>query len=237
MIRTAVVLVIAVDPVGVRRPRARPATGSDRSVPTIADPGAARVVGGPDLDEHDRPSLQAACSDVPGDAPGWATLALAYVEQARVSGDASLLRPGDGCRAHDRWRSSRRTTRRHWPPARPSTAARHDFSGCARAGRPALAIDPYRPGALAIRVDALTELGRYDAQLRPCGRPTAGSLGSPSPPATPTPSSSAASSPEPRRAAAGRGDTGRARTAPTSSPSSPTSSDAGPARPGRRPPA
>jgi tetratricopeptide (TPR) repeat protein len=45
-------------------------------------------------------------------------------------------------------------------------AARHHFSAALGAARHALAIDPYQAGALSVRVDALTELGRYPAQLR-----------------------------------------------------------------------
>ena len=35
-------------------------------------------------------ALQSRLQQVPGDAPAWATLALAYVEQARTSGDPTL---------------------------------------------------------------------------------------------------------------------------------------------------
>jgi tetratricopeptide (TPR) repeat protein len=45
-------------------------------------------------------------------------------------------------------------------------AARHRFGPALRESRAALAIDPRQPNALAVRIDALTELGDYRGQLR-----------------------------------------------------------------------
>lgn len=99
----------------------------------------------------------------PRDARGWATLGHVYVEQSRVTGnldyyaraeqvlDRALALGG----ADDLARSGQAAL----------AAARHDFTGALRHADAALRLDPYQPTALAIRVDALTELGRYDDQL------------------------------------------------------------------------
>lgn len=110
-------------------------------------------------------SLQSTLRRVPTDAQGWATLAIAYVEQARNTGDVSLystaekavqrsldLQPNDNFSA--------------LAAGAAVDAARHDFSAALSKADRALAIDPYDVGALSLRVDALTELGRYPEQLR-----------------------------------------------------------------------
>ncbi len=108
--------------------------------------------------------LQDRLAQVPGDAPSWATLALAYVEQARTSGDPTLY-----TRAAAAVRRSMQVQPTDNAAALTASAAiaaaRHRFGTALGYARQALAIDAYQPGALAIRVDALTELGRYAAQL------------------------------------------------------------------------
>ncbi len=142
-----------------------------------ADPAVVSAASG-DLDDITA-GLQARLRQVPRDDRSWATLALAYVEQARTTGDASLytkaeeavgrsleLRPDDNSVGH--------------AVSGALAAARHDFSTALTEARAALAIDGYDATALAVRVDALTELGRYDdaqraaevADLRRPGVPT-----------------------------------------------------------------
>ncbi|NYJ02246.1 tetratricopeptide (TPR) repeat protein [Nocardioides thalensis] len=101
---------------------------------------------------------------VPDDHVAWATLALAYVEQVRVAGDTSLydraqaaversfeIKPDDNVTALT---------------ARSALlAVAHDFTDALAAAEEALAIDPYHPAALVLRIDAIGELGRYGAQL------------------------------------------------------------------------
>ena len=105
------------------------------------------------------------------DARSWATLGLAYVEQARITGDPTYYpRP----RARSTGRSA--AARRQQPGARragragrgPARLRRRSAAG-ARRWRSTRT----RSGALSIRVDALTELGRYDAARRRWRRPTA----------------------------------------------------------------
>lgn len=109
-------------------------------------------------------SLQERLRAVPGDDTAWSTLALAYVEQARVTGDGSLYDRAE--RAVDRALDVRPDEN---PPALAASAAlaaaRHDFDRALRQADRALAVNPYQPVALAVRVDALTELGQYGAQL------------------------------------------------------------------------
>ncbi|GKQ36310.1 lipopolysaccharide assembly protein LapB [Streptomyces sp. A012304] len=131
--------------------RGRPAAAA-----AVLSPGA--LTGG-DLDTGIT-SLQAHLRDQPRDFAGWATLGLAYVEQARTKGDPSRypqaeqalrhsldLRPGN-----DQALSGRAAL----------AAARHDFTGALKYADQALAQNPYNERALCSRIDALVELGRYE---------------------------------------------------------------------------
>lgn len=140
------------------------ATSSD---PEPGPPVAAvsRVVpdSGQDL-ETTIAALQDTLRRVPGDHVSWASLAVAYVEQARVSGDASLYEKADEAAARafeiepvDNFSAL--------AAAAAIAAARHDFDEALSSADQALSINPRDLGALAIRVDALNELGRYEEQL------------------------------------------------------------------------
>ncbi|MCW2736586.1 tetratricopeptide repeat protein [Nocardioides sp.] len=136
--------------------------------PTSAPPAGSvpRVVpdSGQDLDAAVA-SLQATLRRVPGDHVSWANLAVAYVEQARVTGNATYYEKADEAAA----RSFDLEPDDNFPAlaARAAIAsARHDFSDALASADEALAINPRDLGALAIRVDALNELGRYDEQLK-----------------------------------------------------------------------
>jgi tetratricopeptide (TPR) repeat protein len=161
MIRASLVLVVAATlsvsgAVGLGR------HGS--GTPSPVDAPAAQVTAGADLPTL-VDSLQTRLRAVPGDAPGWAALALAYVEQARVTGDASLYTRAEG--AVDRSLEEQADDN---APALASgaalAAAQHHFTEALELSDQALAVDPFSQHALAVRVDALTELGRYDDQLR-----------------------------------------------------------------------
>jgi tetratricopeptide (TPR) repeat protein len=109
-------------------------------------------------------SLQEGLRRVPGDAPGWATLGLAYVEQARVTGDPTYYGKADAVIARSLEEMPDDNAVAH-ASAAAVAAARHRFGTALRESRAALAIDPLQPNALAVRVDALTELGDYRRQL------------------------------------------------------------------------
>jgi tetratricopeptide (TPR) repeat protein len=100
----------------------------------------------------------------PDDSRSWAALGLAYVEQARVSGDASYYPKAEG--ALQRSLSLQPDDNVAALSGQAAlAAARHDFTAALRAADAALAIDAYDVSALALRVDALHELGRYDEAL------------------------------------------------------------------------
>ena len=141
--------------------------GSDEDSATSAPVVGAEVLGAADgvTLEATVAALQARLDRVPGDAGGWATLALAYVEQARVTGDATLYERAAA--AVDRsLQEQPEENAAAYASAAALSAARHDFTEALGQAERALAIDPFLTGALAVRVDALTELGRYPEQLR-----------------------------------------------------------------------
>jgi tetratricopeptide (TPR) repeat protein len=100
----------------------------------------------------------------PHDAAGWATLGVAYVEQARLKAD-----PTDYTRAASVLDRSLRLSPAANEPALAGlgalAAARHDFSAALRFADRGLAVNPYSVRANAVRIDALVELGRYPEAL------------------------------------------------------------------------
>lgn len=141
------------------------ATTSD---PTATPPAAAvaRVVpdSGQDLDAVVA-SLQATLRRVPGDHVSWANLAVAYVEQARVTGNATYYDKADEAAAES-FDIEPDENFAALAARAAISSARHDFSDALSSADEALAINPRDLGALAVRIDALNELGRYDEQLR-----------------------------------------------------------------------
>ncbi|PKH42239.1 Tetratricopeptide repeat-containing protein [Nocardioides alpinus] len=138
------------------------------SSPSTSTPAAAvpRVVpdSGQDL-EASIAALQDTLRRVPADHVSWANLAVAYVEQARVTGNATYYEKADeaAARSFDLEPDDNFTAL----AARAAiSAARHDFTDALTSADEALAINPRDLGALAVRVDALNELGRYDDQLK-----------------------------------------------------------------------
>ncbi|MGW7068342.1 tetratricopeptide repeat protein [Streptomyces sp. NPDC054855] len=136
--------------------------GPDRSPSSSAAvaPGALR---GADLDRGVE-ALQSHLRDQPEDFGGWATLGTAYVEQARTRGDPSRYREAE--RALDRSLELRPRNDAGLAGRAALAAARHDFTGALRHAEAALEVNPYSEGALASRIDALVELGRYKAAAR-----------------------------------------------------------------------
>ncbi|MEU2715189.1 tetratricopeptide repeat protein [Streptomyces sp. NPDC007205] len=145
------------------------AVGADRapaSVPaasTAVDPG---VLGGGDLDASIA-ALQGHLRTQPKDSGGWATLGLAYVEQARTKGDPS------------RYPQAEQALKRSLALAPDSdqalagraalAAARHDFKDALTYADEALRQNPYSERALSSRIDALVELGRYAEASKAAG--------------------------------------------------------------------
>lgn len=134
-----------------------PTAGVGTVAGTVVVPGAAR-----DLDRT-LESLQATLRRVPADHHSWAALGLAYVEQARVTGD-----PGYYAKAEAAVDRSLRLEPGNFAALSSDAAlhaARHRFGAALDLADRALEINSHDLTALAIRVDALTELGRYADQM------------------------------------------------------------------------
>ncbi|SNX57321.1 tetratricopeptide repeat protein [Streptomyces sp. TLI_55] len=104
-------------------------------------------------------SLQDHLRSQPKDFGGWATLGLAYVEQARTKGDPSRYPQADKALA----RSLKLAPDNEQALAGRAAlaAARHQFADALKYADQVLKQNPYDERALSSRVDALVELGRY----------------------------------------------------------------------------
>ncbi|MFC7495366.1 MULTISPECIES: tetratricopeptide repeat protein [unclassified Nocardioides] len=110
-------------------------------------------------------ALESQVGDQPRDGRTWATLAHVYVERARLNGD-----PTNYDRARDALRKAFDLNGPDDDLALAGeaalAAAKHHFGQALHHAQRALRVNPYQAVALAIRIDAMTELGRYDGQLR-----------------------------------------------------------------------
>jgi len=107
-------------------------------------------------------ALEARVDAQPRDGRAFASLGHLYVEQSRATGDLSYYARAD--RALERALALGDAEDLALSGKAALAAARHDFSGALRFADAAVRLDAYQATALAIRVDALTELGRYHAQ-------------------------------------------------------------------------
>ncbi|SMQ15255.1 Cytochrome c-type biogenesis protein CcmH/NrfG [Streptomyces sp. Ag82_O1-12] len=105
-------------------------------------------------------SLQQHLRAQPKDFGSWATLGVAYVEQARTKGDPS--RYPQAQRALKRSLGLEPGNDQALAGQAALAAARHDFPGALAHADRALKQNPYNERALCTRIDALVELGRYD---------------------------------------------------------------------------
>ncbi|MFD9391583.1 tetratricopeptide repeat protein [Streptomyces sp. NPDC060000] len=105
-------------------------------------------------------ALQAHLRTQPRDFGGWATLGLAYVEQARTKGDPSRYPQAE--QALKRSLSLRPDNDQALAGRAALAAARHDFAHALDFADRTLKQNPYSERALCSRIDALVELGRYD---------------------------------------------------------------------------
>ncbi|MET8951394.1 tetratricopeptide repeat protein [Streptomyces sp. NPDC004393] len=133
---------------------------SGRTAPVASMPGAVspELLAGGDLDTSIR-ALQAQLRAQPRDYGSWATLGLAYVEQARTKGDPSRYPQAE--RALNRSLAIRPDNDPALAGRAALAAARHDFTGALKYADLALKQNPYSERALSSRIDALVELGRY----------------------------------------------------------------------------
>lgn len=144
-------------------------TGVVGSVAVRTGPSGSSV---PDVDPDgvDRGDLTSVMRDLeervaeqPRDGRSLASLGHVYVEQSRVTGDLGYYAKAD--EVLDAALALDPTDDSALAGKASLAAARHDFSGALRQADAALRQNPYQSTALAIRVDALTELGRYGDQL------------------------------------------------------------------------
>ncbi|MFE5818380.1 tetratricopeptide repeat protein [Streptomyces sp. NPDC056479] len=104
-------------------------------------------------------SLQSHLHDQPRDFSGWATLGLAYIEQARTKGDPSRYPQAE--QSFKRSLALKADNDQALAGRAALAAARHDFEDALKYAEQALKVNPYSERALCTRVDALVELGRY----------------------------------------------------------------------------
>lgn len=125
------------------------------TAPAAVSPG---LVAAGDLDASIT-ALQAHLRSQPRDFGGWATLGLAYVEQARTKGDPSRYPQAE--QALKRSLALEPDNEQALAGRAALAAARHDFEDALAYADQVLEQNPYSERALSSRVDALVELGRY----------------------------------------------------------------------------
>ncbi len=131
-------------------------TATVASAPAAVSP---ELLTGGDLDASIT-ALQAHLRSQPRDFGGWATLGIAYVEQARTKGDPSRYPQAE--RALRRSLGLEPDNVQALAGRAALAAARHDFEDALNYADQALKQNPYSERALSSRIDALVELGRYD---------------------------------------------------------------------------
>ena len=98
----------------------------------------------------------------PGDAKGWAGLGIAYVSQAKLTGDPSYYAKAQGAVAKSLALDTKTNYMGYAGLAALKNAV-HDFRGAEAAARRGIAIDGYNSTLYGALGDALTQLGKYDA--------------------------------------------------------------------------
>lgn len=125
--------------------------GSDpAAVSAPADPVAGSIT-----------ALQADLVRVPGHFAKWSELGFLYLQQARLTADPSLYGKAEG--AFDKALALRPDNNDTALAGKAAlAAARHDFAEALALADQAMALNGFSPTTLSVRIDALTELGRYD---------------------------------------------------------------------------
>ena len=134
---------------GTGRPGTDPGRATAVSAAAPADPLAAQVR-----------ALQVDLRRAPGNHVAWAQLGAAYVQQARLSADPSLYAKAEAALAESLRRQPDDNDLALAGQAA-LAAARHEFAAAVRLADRALEVNPFSRPALAVKVDALVELGRY----------------------------------------------------------------------------
>jgi tetratricopeptide (TPR) repeat protein len=139
---------------GGSEPAATAAPAPDEAGSLLA-PGAAGSL------EGTIAALQARLRIVPDDWKSFASLGLAYVQEARVTADPSYYPKAEGVLQRSLDQHLQDNVQAMVGMAA-LAAARHDFTTALDWGERALAIDPYNGSVYGVVGDAQVELGRYD---------------------------------------------------------------------------
>jgi tetratricopeptide (TPR) repeat protein len=152
-----------------------------RPAPRAAQQAAAAAAAG-ELSSSTLPKqialLQSHLRAQPRDAAGWATLGVAYVEQARLTADPTYYPKAEGVLDRS-LRLAPADNDAALAGLGALAAARHQFAAALRFADQALAINAYGARANGVRIDALVELGRYPEAMAAARRGDAAQPGIP----------------------------------------------------------
>jgi tetratricopeptide (TPR) repeat protein len=140
------------------------ALGLNRDADTAASAPLAVVPGANATGAEAVAALEEQVRRVPGDHRAWADLGLAYFDQAGVTFEQDLYAKADAAIERSLEILPQGNVAALANGAAIS-ASHHDFVAALEQADAALALAPYDPIALGIRVDALTQLGKYRQQL------------------------------------------------------------------------
>jgi tetratricopeptide (TPR) repeat protein len=110
-------------------------------------------------------SLQARLRSIPRDWQSWATLGLAYVQQARITADPRFYPKAEGALRRSLGLNASGNFEADVGEGA-LALARHDFSGALRWGARARSMNPYSANVYGVIGDAQVELGRYRRAFR-----------------------------------------------------------------------
>lgn len=108
-------------------------------------------------------SLQADLERVPGNFTAWAALGDAYLREARRTADPTFYARAEG--AYEKALGLRPDSDAGLTGLAALAAARHEFAEALALADQALGLNAFNAVAVAVRSDALNELGRYDEAL------------------------------------------------------------------------
>lgn len=130
-------------------------------IPELPELTGLGVAPGAPLDEQIA-ALQTRLASVPGDYPAWATLGLAYVQQARITGDPAYYPRAQGA-LDTSLEVGREDNFLAYAGLSALASARHDFAAAKGLAEQGLAVNGYSALLWGVLSDAELQLGNYDA--------------------------------------------------------------------------